>query len=65
VINNIELGFSYSGWLLVGSRNSNNSMVLSVELDDNVWVYSPGQTIKGKVVLTKNIWNKVEGMSLQ
>jgi hypothetical protein len=36
-------------------------MVVTIELEGNEWVYSPGQTIRGKVVVSKNIWNKVEG----
>lgn len=36
-------------------------MVLTIELENNRWVYAPGDTINGKVVIDKNIWNKVEG----
>lgn len=37
-------------------------MVLSIELVNNVWAFAPGDTIQGKVVIDKKIWNKVEGM---
>ncbi len=36
-------------------------MVLAVVLENNVWTYFPGQTINGNVVVTKNIWHKIEG----
>ncbi|ODN04013.1 Arrestin domain-containing protein 4 [Orchesella cincta] len=40
-------------------------MVLTVELENNVWSFYPGQIISGRVVVTKNIWHKVEGLSIR
>lgn len=36
-------------------------MVLTIELENNVWSFTPSETIVGKVVINKHIWNKVEG----
>ncbi|CAL8126462.1 unnamed protein product [Orchesella dallaii] len=40
-------------------------MVLTVELENNVWTFHPGQIINGRVVVTKNIWHKVEGLTIR
>jgi len=35
-------------------------MVVSIELDTNGREYFPGEVIKGKVVITKDVENKLE-----